>query len=328
MNEAFGASGLAGGFSWELGLIAGAAMATVLLLAAGVRAFSVRRRDEVIERLDRMVGRLEPTGDPEGGDASSGLLGRLARPFAWVARPTQAAELSRLRQRLTQAGLRSEFAMEIFLASKLLLAALSTAAFLYINNHLLVRGLTFPKDAAVAVWLCGAMFFLPNLWLSGQIRKRQALLERALPDAMDLLVTCVEAGLGLDAALSRVADEMHLAAPVLAAELQLTFLEVQAGVPRRQAFRRLADRTGVEDLRQLSAVLTQTEIFGTSIARALRVHADAMRIKRMQKAEERAGMVGVKMTIPLILCILPSLMAIVLGPALVSIYEKLINGGR
>jgi tight adherence protein C len=327
MNEALAATGLVSGVSWELGLIAAAAMATVLLVAAGIRAFSAPRRDEVIERLDRMVGRLEPTGDAER-ESSSGLVGRLARPFAWAVRPTQAAELNRLRQRLTQAGLRSEFAMEIFLASKLLLAVLSTGAFLYINNHLLVRGLTFPKDAAVAVWLCGAMFFLPNLWLSGQIKKRQVLLERALPDAMDLLVTCVEAGLGLDAALSRVADEMHLAAPLLATELQLTFLEVQAGVPRRQAFRRLADRTGVEDLRQLSAVLTQTEIFGTSIARALRVHGDAMRIKRMQKAEERAGMVGVKMTIPLILCILPSLMAIVLGPALVSIYEKLINGGR
>ncbi len=321
MGEIF-ASGTT--FSWELGLIAGAAMATVLLVAAGIRALGVRRRDAVLERLDRMVGGPGPDADSAG---SGNLLGRLARPFAWVARPTQAAELSRLRQRLVQAGLRSDFAMELFLASKLLLAGLLTSAFLYINSHL-VRGLAFPMDAGVAVWLCGAGFFFPNLWLGGRIKQRQVTLERALPDAMDLLVTCVEAGLGLDAALSRVADEMHLAAPLLSAELQLTFLEVQAGVPRRLAFRRLADRTGVEDLRQLSAVLTQTEIFGTSIARALRVHGDAMRIKRMQKAEERAGMVGVKMTIPLIVCILPSLMAIVLGPALVSIYEKLLHGGR
>jgi tight adherence protein C len=316
---------LTGSLSWEMGLIAVAAMATVVLLAAGMRAMFVPRRDEVMDRLDRAVGRGQGSGEPEGG-ASTGLLARLARPFAWVARPTRTAELSRLRLRLTQGGFRGEYAMELFLASKLLLAGLSTLAFLQINGRL-VRGLTFPMDAAVAVWLCGAMFFLPNLWLGGRIRQRQVVLERSLPDAMDLLVTCVEAGLGLDAALSRVSEEISLAAPLLAGELQLTFLEVQAGVPRREAFRRLADRTGVEDLRQLSAVLTQTEIFGTSIARALRVHADSMRIKRMQKAEERAGMVGVKMTIPLILCILPSLMAIVLGPALVSIYQKLINGG-
>jgi tight adherence protein C len=324
MGEVFGATPAV---SWELGLVAAAGMATVLLFAAGLRALTVRRRDVVIARLDRMVGRVEPSADGHDEAGSSSLLGRLARPFAWVARPTQAAELSRLRLRLTQAGLRSEYAMELFLASKLLLAGLSTGAFLHINSHL-VRGLTFPMDAVVAVWLCGAGFFLPSLWLSSRIKQRQVLLERSLPDAMDLLVTCVEAGLGLDAALSRVADEMHLAAPLLAAELQLTFLEVQAGVPRRQAFRRLADRTGVEDLRQLSAVLTQTEIFGTSIARALRVHADAMRIKRMHKAEERAAMVGVKMTLPLVLCILPSLMAIVLGPALVSLFTKLIQGGR
>jgi tight adherence protein C len=313
------------GLSWELGLIALAAMTTVVLLAAGARAMLVPRRDEVLDRLEGGGERADAGPAAEGG-ASAGVLARLARPFAWVARPTQAAELNRLRQRLVQAGFRSEYAMELFLASKLVLAGLATLAFLHVNGRL-VRGLSFPMDAAVAVWLCGAMFFLPNLWLGGRIKQRQLTLERSLPDAMDLLVTCVEAGLGLDAALSRVAEEMHLAAPLLASELQLTFLEVKAGVARREAFRRLADRTGVEDLRQLSAVLTQTEIFGTSIARALRVHGDSMRTKRMQKAEEKAGMVGVKMTIPLILCILPSLMAIVLGPALVSIYEKLINNG-
>ena len=314
--------------SWETALVAGAAMVTVLLLAAGARARFLPGRDEVMDRLDRVLGRSEAGAGAggNGGDGAGGMMARLARPFAWVARPSRTAELSQLRQRLIQAGMRTEYAMELFLASKLVLAGLATLTFLHVNGRL-VHGLAFPTDAAVAVWLCGAMFFLPNMWLGGRIRQRQVTLERSLPDAMDLLVTCVEAGLGLDAALSRVSEEIALAAPVLASELQLTFLEVQAGVPRREAFRRLADRTGVEDLRQLSAVLTQTEIFGTSIARALRVHADSMRTKRMQKAEERAGMVGVKMTIPLILCILPSLMAVVLGPALVSIYQKLINGG-
>jgi tight adherence protein C len=312
------------GLSWEVGLIAASGMLAVLMLSLAVRALLVPRRDQVLDRIDRLGG-----GDPADGrpdrTMGAGGLGKLARPFAWMARPTQAGELSRLRSRLVQGGLRSDHAMEIFLASKIVLAASATLVFLQINARF-ARGLTFPMDVAVAVWLCGAMFFLPNLWLGGRIKARQMMLERALPDAMDLLVTCVEAGLGLDAALSRVAEEMDLAAPLLAGELQLTFLEIQAGVPRREAFRRLAERTGVEDLRQLSAVLAQTEIFGTSIARALRVHADSMRVKRMHRAEEKAAMVGVKMTLPLVICILPSLIAVILGPAMVSIYQSLLKG--
>jgi tight adherence protein C len=214
--------------------------------------------------------------------------------------------------------------MEALLVSKLVLATATTVAFLQINGRL-PRGLHFPMDAAVAVLVCGIGFFLPNVWLGSRIKQRQTLIERGLPDAMDLLVTCVEAGLGLDAALARVADELKVAAPILAAELSTTCLEVQAGIARREALRRLSERTGVEDLRQLSAVLAQTEVFGTSIARALRVQADGMRVHRMQEAERKAAMVGVKMTFPLVLCILPSLMSIVLGPAVVAIITKLLT---
>jgi tight adherence protein C len=141
-------------------------------------------------------------------------------------------------------------------------------------------------------------------------------------------VTCVEAGLGLDAAMSRVGQEMVLSAPTLAEELNMTFLEVQAGIPRADSFRRLAERTGVEDLRSLSAMLIQTEIFGTSVARALRIHSDGMRVKRMQQAEEKAAMVSVKMTIPLVLCILPSLIAVVMGPAIVMITQSFSGAGQ
>jgi tight adherence protein C len=306
-------------WAWESSLIAAASLVTVLTLAAALRPLFFRERDDI---MDRLPGSRPDLPDDGGGS----LLHALARPFAWMTRPTRAAELSRLRLRLTQAGLRSAYAMEVFLASKVLLAVIGTVLFIQINAQL-SRGLKFPFDLAVAVWVCGLGFIAPNLWLGGRIKKRQLEIERALPEAMDLLVTCVEAGLGLDAALSRVAEEMQLASPLLGGELQLTFLEIQAGVPRRDGFRRLAERTGVEDLRQLSAVLTQTELFGTSIARALRVHADSMRTKRMQRAEEKAAMVGVKMTIPLILCILPSLIAIVLGPAMASIFAKLLTKG-
>jgi tight adherence protein C len=136
------------------------------------------------------------------------------------------------------------------------------------------------------------------------------------------MVTCVEAGLALDAAMSRVAQELELVAPILGQEMKQTLLEIQAGVRRSDAFHRLSNRTGVEDLRTLSAMIIQTEMFGTSVSRALRVHSEGMRTKRMQRAEEQAAMVSVKMTVPLILCILPSLMAVVLGPAAVLIINN------
>jgi tight adherence protein C len=308
-------------FPWPL---AGGALAASLALAAA--GLGLRRmlpgRSVVIERLERTVGRIEPSehlaGKVEAGPSS------YLRPVIWMVRPSRAEELSRLRQKLVQAGLRGPRALELFLAAKVLLAVALTVAFLQINARL-QRQLVFPFDLGVAVWVCAAGFFLPHLWLRSRARARQILISNALPDAMDLTVTCVESGLGLDAAIARVAQEIGLAAPELGSELNLTFLEIQAGVPRADAFRRLAERTGVDDLRSLSAMLIQTEMFGTSVARALRVHGDGMRVRRMQQAEERAGMVGVKMTFPLVLCILPALIAVVMGPAVATIVETFVT---
>jgi tight adherence protein C len=249
------------------------------------------------------------------------LLARVLRPLSWLARPGNSAELAQLRNSLIRGGYRGEHAMEIFLGVKLGATPIVTALFLVVNSRL-ADPIKFPTDAGLALVLAALTFFLPNLWLRGKISERQTAIERALPDAMDLLVTCVEAGLGLDAAISRVSEEMVLAAPLLAEELHHTFLEIQAGVQRADGFRRLAERTGVEDLRALSAILIQTDMFGTSIARALRVQSESMRIRRAQKAEEKAAMVSVKMTIPLILCILPSLIAIVMGPAIAMIVKN------
>jgi tight adherence protein C len=307
------------GMGWELWLASLGAMVAVVAAAAGIRSMLESRTSEVVERLERTVGRV-PEAE-RAATARSGLS-RVLQPLSWVVRPTKAAELSRLRGRLVQGGYRGPFALETFLAAKVILAFVCTVAVLQLNAHL-PRKLEFPFDMVVTVWTCIVAFFVPNFWLSARVKERQGFVEKALPDAMDLLVTCVEAGLGIDAAMARVSEEIGLASPVLGAELNLTFLEVQAGVPRPDAFRRLAERTGVEDLRSLSAMLIQTELFGTSVARALRVHADGMRIRRMQRAEERAAMVGVKMTIPLVLCILPSLISVLLGPAMVSIFETL-----
>jgi tight adherence protein C len=281
-------------------------------------------RNEVVERLERTVN---PEGTQSDGRSAGEpkrrlQIGKLLQRLSWVAKPTKAAELSRMRRRLVQAGYRGPYALETFLVAKLAVAMATTVAFLHVQNTFLAN-LPVTALMALGVWICGGAFILPNVWLSSRMRDRQSQIERALPDAMDLLVTCVEAGLGIDSAVSRVSEEIGIASPLLGAELNLTFLEVQAGVSRPDAFRRLAERTGVEDLRALSAMLIQTEMFGTSVAKALRVHSDGMRIKRMQRAEEKAAMVGVKMTLPLILFILPSLVAVLVGPAIANIVTNL-----
>jgi tight adherence protein C len=311
----------------ELVLAALAGMVFVIALAAGIRSM-LSGRNEVVERLERAgkseFNAFEPSAVaqlPSGPRDFSQTLARLLRPFAFLAKPAKSEELSRARMNLVRGGYRGENGLEIFLGLKLFLAPLFTILFLEVNSQL-ATPLEFPLDVVISIWICAVAFFAPNFWLNSKIKERQTAIERALPDAMDLLVTCVEAGLGLDAAMSRVSQEMGLAAPILAAEMNLTFLEVQAGIPRADSFRRLADRTGVEDLRALSAMLIQTDVFGTSVARALRVHAEGMRIRRMQRAEEKAAMVSVKMTIPLVLCILPSLMAVVMGPAIVMISKS------
>jgi tight adherence protein C len=211
--------------------------------------------------------------------------------------------------------------VEIFLGVKLLLPPIAIIGLWQLNAHL-TTPLEFPADVALATIFCAITFFAPNIWLSGRIKARQMAISDALPDAMDLMVTCVEAGLALDAAMSRVAQELELVAPILGQELKQTLLEIQAGVRRSDAFHRLSNRTGVEDLRTLSAMIIQTELFGTSVSRALRVHSEGMRTKRMQKAEEQGAMVSVKMTVPLIICILPSLMTVVIGPAAVMIINN------
>jgi len=309
----------------ELWAAMASGMVCLMALVGGLRSL-VARPDAISERLERI---RRDGGDGQGAriaslDGSAGpaapFIVALLRPLSKLARPSRPDELSRLGLLLVRAGYRRPGAMEIFLGVKVLLAPLLTFAFLEVNAHL-ARPLQFPMDVAVAIWICVVTFFAPNLWMRRRIAQRQLGIERALPDAMDLLVTCVEAGLGLDAAIGRVSEEIALAAPLVAEELTHTAREVQAGITRAEAFRRLAERTGVEDLRSLSAMLIQTDTFGTSIARALRVHSEGMRTKRMQRAEERGAMVSVKMTIPLVLCILPSLIAVVMGPAVVTIVE-------
>jgi len=315
---------LLAGVSTELLIAAIGGVVCVTGIAVAARNMLGSRRDEVIERLERTTHGMDllPMGEQKSNEKTLARIASILRPFARLARPSGGEDLSRIQTSLIRAGYRNDNAVEVFLGIKLLLTPIAILILWQINVHL-DEPYEFPMSFAVALIACAFAFFLPNIWVMNKATNRKMGLEQPLPDAIDLLVTCVEAGLSLDAAMARVSQEMELVAPMLASELKQTMLEIQAGVKRSDAFHRLSHRTGVEDLKSLSAMIIQTELFGTSVSRALRVHSEGMRTKRMQLAEEKAAMVSVKMTVPLIFFILPSLMVVVMGPAALM----LINSG-
>jgi tight adherence protein C len=162
---------------------------------------------------------------------------------------------------------------------------------------------------------------LPDLVLGRMVRKHAKLIENGLPDVLDLMIVCIEAGSSLDQSIVKASDELELAHPALAAELRIITTEIRAGKPRMEAFHNFSKRTKVEDVRALVTMLVQTDKFGTSVAQALRTHADTSRVKRRQRAEERAAKVGVKLVFPLALCVFPAVYIVCIGPAVISIYR-------
>lgn len=295
------------GMIWAIG-----GLAALIVGALGAAWLSLRKSaDPALRRLRSATTRAGGVGEPA-------LRLQAGQVLDLESAGDEAT--SRLRQQLVWAGIRSARAPQVFLASKIVLVLLGLGLFAIANA---ARAEPLQMGLPIAAWIAGVGFFLPNLWLRSRVASRQAQIDRSLPDALDLLVTCVEAGLALDGALQRVSDEIALAHKLLSRELRLVFLEIKAGIPRVAAFRRLADRTGSPELRSLSATLAQTEMFGTSVGAALRVQAEGIRIRRMQRAEEKAAYVSVKMSLPLVLFILPALFAIVLGPAIVNIVDKL-----
>lgn len=201
--------------------------------------------------------------------------------------------------------------------------------------------LLFPIGALAAVYFTGAYranpflipalalgfgYLIPDMWLTWRVKARQHKLRKGLPDALDLLVICVEAGLGLDQALMKVAQDMKISHPVLSEELQLVNMEMRIGKTRIDALRELGKRTGLDDIKALVAMLIQTERFGTSIAQSLRVYSDDMRLKRRQRAEEMSAKTSVKMVPPLVFFIFPALMVVILGPAIITLVRQLLPG--
>ncbi|MCB9684458.1 MAG: type II secretion system F family protein [Alphaproteobacteria bacterium] len=247
-----------------------------------------------------------------GGD--SGGMGGMASKLGQFAAPTSEEEKSRQRQMLMQAGYKSRHALEIFNGTRVTMALCLPLLVIPMASN---SGLTQTAFGA----LIGSAFgyYAPQLWLTNITDKRKRTLLKSFPDALDLLVSCVEAGLGLDAAFRRVALELETAAPELSREFQIVTHEISAGVPRAEALRHLEHRTGLDEIRSLVNMLTQAERFGSSIAKGLRVHSRMTRQKRMARAEEEAAKVSPKLTIIMVLFLLPTLGLIIMGPAMIKV---------
>ena len=231
--------------------------------------------------------------------------------------PRSAEEMSRQEKRLVQAGIRRKDAVVLFHGTQFALALL------FVSLSLLL----FPASRMTVVWLLISIFMgaaIPDIWLSRAIDGRKERIQLAIPDALDLAVICVEAGLGLDQSILRIAEELEGPYPDLADEFKLRNIEINMGRNRTEAFRNLATRTGVEDLKALVAILIQTDRFGTSVGQSLRVFADSLRVKRQQRARERAAKLPIKMIPIMVLFIFPSIFVVVVGPAVIQIARALL----
>lgn len=227
-----------------------------------------------------------------------------------------------LRTGLVRAGYRRPEAVLVFLGAKLLLAAALPLLWIMIA-YATARPIGNMLFIAVGAGVLG--FYLPTLFIAWKQSQRHVAVVTALPDALDLMVICVEAGLGIAAAVQRVGQEIRLASPELSAELALVNQEMQTGISRTDSLRNLAERTGVDDVYSLVAMLIQTDRLGTSVARALRSHAESMRTRRRQRAEQLARKASVKLAFPLVLLIFPALMLVLLGPAIVELLRSLVS---
>ena len=297
-------------------------LGVLLALAVGLIAYSLmpRRRDErdVVKR--RLWGRRGIDEQAEirarARDSATGDFVRKAVPMlSKLIMPTSDEAQSNLRLKLANAGFRQPQAQTLLLASKTALAVIGLAlgAAGGLTTHL-----QFLSLAGLVACCAGAGFMIPDMWLTMAISSRQQKVRHGLPDTLDLLVVSVESGLALDAAFKRVGEEMGSVHPELSEELRIATMETQMGLRRNEALENMSRRTGIDEMRSLVSVIVQAEKFGTSIAKALRNQADSLRIKRRQRAEEKAQKTAVKLMIPLVMFIFPAIAVVVAGPAALS----------
>jgi tight adherence protein C len=239
--------------------------------------------------------------------------------------PAKAADHSLTRLPFLRAGIRSDSAIAVFWGVKIVFALALPLGFLGVWASG-ARTMGYQLTLALLVFCALLGFYLPDLYLRHRSDSRRSKILKALPDALDLMVICVEAGMGLDGAINKVAGEIRMSCVELGEELQLMNLELRAGKQRNDALRNLAARTNLDEISSLTTLLIQTDKFGTRMADALRVYSDSYRTQRYQKAEELAAKLPVKMVIPLVFFILPSLFLVILGPAAINIYQVLVKG--
>lgn len=294
--------------SFELILAVVTVFAAVSLVAYAIGTTVLARTSPEQRRL-RSIGATAASGVVlEGSLLADNISPRLRRLSRLV--PKSPKDMSLLRRRLTAAGYGSMTSVILFSAARIAVPA--AIALVAVSVMGLRRGLL------VAVLGAGVGFLMPDFWVSRATKQRQKLIRNGLPDALDLLIVCLEAGSSIDQAILKASEELEVAHPVLAAELKLVTTETRAGKPRLEALKNFAERTRVEDVRSLVTMLVQTERFGTSLSQALRTHAETSRTKRRQRAEERAQKVGVKMVFPLVFFLFPALYIVILGPAVVK----------
>lgn len=293
-------------------------------LAWWVLEFLAAKRGRAEERLDELKNpsarkRLEAAGNVKKSATVTKVLEK-ASPFAKPLQPKTEVEAGKIKSRLSQAGFRGEGAPSIFLGFKFI--GLVLGLFFGGGTLLLTSGIT-QKALIYTVLSGGGMFYLPDivLWFLGKTRKDSIFL--GLPDALDLMVVCVEAGLGLDQAMRKVSEEMKKSCKNVAEEFALCNFQLQMGRARSEVLHELGSRTGVDDLRSLAAILIQADRFGSSIAQALRVQSDSMRTRRRQLAEEKAAKTAVKLIFPLVIFIFPAIFVVLVGPAAITIVNEM-----
>jgi len=274
-----------------------------LIITAAAMALMPRRASAIERRLEELTVGDRP--EQEARPRFQSLIGMLKRVGEKA--PRSPRELGQLRLRLVQAGYRRDEALTIFFGIRVSFALLMFALF---SSSIVTR-----PNMTLALGGLGFGYLIPGMILARKAKARAHRIRLALADMLDLLVVSVEAGLGLDQAISRVGSELAFAYPELSAELRLINLELRAGKARSEALRNLADRTGVDDLSSLVTMLIQTDKFGTSVAQSLRVYSETLRTKRRQRAEEAAAKTGVKMVFPLVFCIFPAIWVVTIGPA-------------
>ena len=283
-----------------------------LLVAAAAMYLAPKTAGTIERRLGEVTGVAMAGAEQStyGRQAVVDTLKRLGNMS-----PKSATEMGKLQQRLVVAGFRSSEAIVVFFGLRI---GVALAAFALLATPIIVR-----PNILVALPVCLVGYVLPGMVLARMAKRRQHRIRLGLPDALDLLVVSVEAGLGLDQAILRVGQELAFAHPDLCSELRLINLELRAGKGRAEALRNLAERTGVDDVQSLVAMLVQTDKFGTSVSQSLRVHSDTVRTKRRQRAEEAAAKTGVKLVFPLVFCIFPAVWVVTIGPAAIKFIQVL-----